>query len=111
MEEKYFVVYDRVFGYFTMDKLYRVQMDFIDYVKDEAGTPIGIRAKYDAGCNSGVDLGWHEVTLYPHQKFEFDYHFMDITGPSDWSNDSIRMCVTLLPYDEISQELREKWKL
>ncbi len=106
MNERIFVVLANR-CYRSFNSLRDAYMEFSEYVTDESGTPVGARLKY---CKDEED--WpgmsDEVILHPYEKFYFTYWYIDITGPSDWSSDYISYDITLLPYADMPNEIREK---
>ena len=104
MEKEYFKLrWEKSGRSFSTNEFRSVK--FIDYIRDEAGTPIGIEIEYDGGHGYGFDRSHKRVKLYPHQKANLDYWYTDTSeGGSDWFDDSMNNIVELIPIEEYTDQ-------
>ncbi len=86
----------------SMDELTGSSAKFIDYIRDEDGTPIGIEVSYDGSHGYGFDDSDSRAKLYPHKKENLAYWYTSTTdGGSDWSDGHINHIVELIPIEEL----------
>ncbi|MCC8098666.1 MAG: hypothetical protein LIO78_01180 [Clostridiales bacterium] len=57
---------------------------FLGYIRDEAGTPIGIEMAYDGGHGYGYDHSDSRVTLYPGPEVHLPYMYSIDLEDGDW---------------------------
>ncbi len=107
MEEKIFVILVGKGWYHSLNSLSDVYMEFLEYVTDELGTPVGVRLGYCKDDEDWPDMS-DEVILRPYEKFNFNYRYIEITGPTDWHTERISYHVTLIPYADVPNEIRER---
>lgn len=101
MEKEYFKLKWVESGHYSsMSELKNAK--FIDYIRDEDGTPIGIEVSYDGGHGYGFDNSDSRAKLYPHKKENLAYWYTSTTdGGSDWSDGHINNIVELIPIEEL----------
>ncbi|MCD7919615.1 MAG: hypothetical protein LUG45_06000 [Clostridiales bacterium] len=105
MEKEYFKLkWEESGHYSSMSELNGSSAKFIDYIRDEAGTPIGIEVVYDGGHGYGFDDSHKRETLYPHKKANLAYWYTSTTdGGSDWDDDYISHVVELIPIEGVPE--------
>lgn len=106
MEKEYFKLKWMESGHYSsMSELNSSNAKFIDYVRDEAGSPIGIEVEYDAGHGYGYDHSHMRKKLYPHKMTDLAYWYTDTSqGGSDWDDGCIPNFVELIPIEELDGE-------
>lgn len=88
----------------TMEDLTRPQKDrflqarFLDYIRDEAGTPIGVRLTYDAGHDCFFDYSDTRIELYPNGEVNLAYWYSKDTEDGCWFDSFEYYEVELVPY-------------
>ncbi|MCD7755850.1 MAG: hypothetical protein LUJ09_05920 [Firmicutes bacterium] len=100
----------------SMDDLTRPQEDrfiqarFIDYIRDEAGNPIGVKLSYDAGHDCFFDYGDTRIELYPNQEVNLVYWYSQDTEDGDWFDSFEYYEVELVTAEELHRrnEARKK---
>ncbi|MCD8353601.1 MAG: hypothetical protein LUC47_04750 [Clostridiales bacterium] len=104
MEKEYFKLKWMESGHYSsMSELNSSNAKFIDYVRDEAGNPIGVEVEYDGGHGYGFDDSHKREKLYPHKKVSLSYWYTSTTeGGSDWDDGSIHNFVELIPIEELT---------
>ncbi|MCD8366537.1 MAG: hypothetical protein LUC48_00695 [Clostridiales bacterium] len=105
MEKEYFKLkWVKTGRYSSMSDLNGSSARFIDYVRDEAGTPIGIEVEYDGGHGYSFDHSHERKKLYPHKKTDLAYWYTDTSeGGSDWDDACIPNFVELIPVEELDE--------
>ncbi|MCD7755851.1 MAG: hypothetical protein LUJ09_05925 [Firmicutes bacterium] len=107
MEKEYFKLkWEKTGRYSSMSDLNNPsKAKFIDYIRDEAGNPIGIEVEYDGGHGYGFDYSHRREKLYPHKKANLSYWYTSTTdGGSDWDEDYNSCVVELVPIEEMDGE-------
>ena len=80
-------------------RLINAYMQFVDYIRNEAGAPIGIKVLCDCGHGYGFNDGEKELSLYPHRDYSFQHSYTSTTDGT-WENDWFDVAVRLLPIEE-----------
>ncbi|MCD8088982.1 MAG: hypothetical protein LUE22_10465 [Oscillospiraceae bacterium] len=99
MEKEYFYVVWNDWG-IRLSHLNTVGARFIDYVRDEAGTPIGIKMSYDGGQGYGYDHSDSRVELYPGPEVNLPYMYSIDIDDDDWFDNEEIITVELRPLKE-----------
>lgn len=78
------------------------EVDLIEFIDDCNGNIIGVKGRADLGHGYGFNNGWKEFSVMVGKNFSFDHEFTFIDGPSDWSNDSVKIVLALVDDRDLS---------
>lgn len=107
MEKEYFRLKLESGRYLPMSELTASAIvRFIDYIRDDTGTPVGIEVEHDGGHGYGFNYSHERIKLYPHKKVKLVEWYTDTSeGGSDWADDSIDQgTVELIPVEEVEEK-------
>ena len=100
MKQDLYMVIDKRNYLLPLKKLDLFHLEFIDYLYDKNGDPIGI----EVFCDKGTDSVKEKVDLYPNKEFSYTYWFIDTSnGSTEWYEDSSVYKVKLIPIDQAKE--------
>lgn len=80
--------------------LFTEEIQWIDYLYDEAGNRCGLKGLADLGHGYGFHTEWEAFTLKMGETYSFSHEYTSIDGPSDWSDDSYKVELRLVPSED-----------